>query len=332
MTIRKLLPAAAIACALTWPGWASAEPFATVSDLTEPTPRGHRPVSATGEAVVIREGVEVPLAVGMELLQGDTVRTTTARVTIALSAKERLVVEEGSELVLEERGVLQQLGDVYYRVRGAFSTTYATVEATVEGTEYLVSGGDAVTVGVRRGVVRVASGGESVAVKKNQIVTVAPGETPPQPAKWPAAQKAGQLGFTWPRLSPPVTIGARVGAGLGRQGVGGVEGFARLSLPAGWRVVLDAGAEGIVGPGVAIPLGAGVGHGFGPLTLAAQLTPTLVLWDDGCARGGDLELGGAGSAALSLPLAFGLRFEAELEGGWSGGLVADAAIGLGVDL
>ena len=40
----------------------------------------------------------------------------------------------GSTLVLQERSVLQQLGEVYYQVRDIFSVQYGTVQTAVEGT------------------------------------------------------------------------------------------------------------------------------------------------------------------------------------------------------
>ncbi len=339
-TIRTTLRWLSLLLALIAPAVGVAAPFGVVDQITEPTPRGQSPVAATGEAVVVRGGVSSPLEVGYTLEPGDIVRTQGARVVIVLAgaepgsldARQRVVVDEGSELEVGERGVLQMLGDVYYRVRGTFSAEYSSVEATVEGTEFLVAGGDTVTVGVAKGLVQVSSAGVTVPVKRGQSVTVTPGQAPPDPERWGRGRQAQQAGFTFPVLGPKLTVGGRAGFSMGRQGFGGVESFARLSLPGGARALFDLGVDGLVGPGVAVPLGAGLGYAFGPLTVGGQFTPTLVVTRYDCGTTGSIDLGGSGSAALSVPVAFGLRIEIELEGGWAGALVVDGSVGLGVDL
>jgi hypothetical protein len=88
--------------------------------------------------------------------------------------KNEIAIHEGSEARIQEQGVLQLLGDLYYKVSGNFVVTYGSVEAVVEGTVFEVHGPSPIWVGVDKGKVRVRVGDQEVLLTKNQRVVVMP--------------------------------------------------------------------------------------------------------------------------------------------------------------
>ena len=92
----------------------------------------------TGGALLVGEGSEEVLSVGLELEEGARIRTTQARVRIRLKKRGQVVVRPESDVRLDEGGVLQDLGEVFYSVEGAFRVQYRGIEAAVEGTQFVV--------------------------------------------------------------------------------------------------------------------------------------------------------------------------------------------------
>jgi len=150
---------------------------------------------ASGEATMERDGNTVPLSQGLELQAGDRITTALVRVEIGLEKGELLQVAEGSQLVLQEGGLAQELGQIYLELRRAFTVSFGTVEATVEGTRFLVSGPDPVWVGVSEGRVRVREGEREQLVERGKRVRFDKvlGDLEP----WNHAQRAAVMKKTW---------------------------------------------------------------------------------------------------------------------------------------
>lgn len=93
---------------------------------------------ASGEVTVVRSGQEAPLRPGDVLQVGDAVRTAAGTCVIETPAGWRIEIAERSQLRLAPT-VIQRLGEVFYRVTGAFSVRVDEVELLVEGTGFKVS-------------------------------------------------------------------------------------------------------------------------------------------------------------------------------------------------
>ncbi len=203
-------------------------------------------VAASGEAVVLREGAEVSLTQGLELADGEEVRTAMARVLIALDDGEHLHVAEGSRIELGERSALQSLGELYLQLRGPFQVRYLDVEATVEGTRFWVGGTpDAVRVGVEEGAVWVRSAGEVVHVEGGEVATGYADAPPTEPERWES--KRADLGDLWRLGRPRVELVALAGLGA----MDGTAGLGRLQA----RVPVTAASTLVVGGGFARSVG-----------------------------------------------------------------------------
>jgi hypothetical protein len=172
---------------------ALADDFATVEWIRTPTPKGKwKSVDTSPDAVLITEtGDEIPLEKGMSLDQDALVRTAMARVSVSVQ-KNTIEIQEGSEARIQDRGVLQTLGNLYYKVRGAFKVSYGTVEAVVEGTEFEMHGPNPKWVGVKKGQVRVITPSGEVVLKKDQKVEVNADGTLSEVTSWSVCLECGQ--------------------------------------------------------------------------------------------------------------------------------------------
>ena len=155
------------------PTQALAQSFAVVAEIQATNAKGNwKKVSSSAEALlVLDDGTEVPLEKGMGLDENALVRTAMARVVIQVG-KNEIHLRESAEARVQQQGVLQTLGSIYYSVRGAFTVRYGTVEAVVEGTQFEVHGPDPIWVGVMKGKVRVRTPDGEVLLKKDQKVEV----------------------------------------------------------------------------------------------------------------------------------------------------------------
>ena len=193
---------------------AFAAPFGTVDIVTIADASGNwSRVDKTADAIRVRDGAEEPLIEGMVLDLGDVIRTTQARVQIAVGdGREFMNVGVGSEVTLKERGALQQLGDIYYQLRGAFSVQYGHVEATVEGTRFLV-GAEQIEIAVAEGAVRVEDeAGDNALVQTRETTSRTAAPTP-----WLRKEMGPALQNTWPLGRPSVVFVASAAIGYSQR-------------------------------------------------------------------------------------------------------------------
>jgi hypothetical protein len=314
---------AILASSRAWAG-----PYAVVDALWTPDAAGRwHPVRETGEVVRIGDRQE-PLAVGDALAQGDRVVVAEARARLRLAGGEAIVLDAGADVVLEERGVLQQLGDALYHVRDAFRVRYGYVEAAVDGTRFAVltpePAADPV-VAVVDGRVTVSGGGEPVPLR-GRGATAGPG-----PRAWSDSERARVRELLRLQGPPRLAIGAFAGFGAAGDGFAG-----QLRLDGRLRVGRSVGLVGsaaVVGTGdrfhLAPALGAEQWIGPGALGVAALLRVGPASEACGPARIRILP-GAALTGRWRVPLGGPWGWDVGLEAGWAGGPYGD--LGTGVSL
>lgn len=172
---------------------AVAQSFATVTEIQTTNAKGAwKKVSTTQEALLILDdGTEVPLEKGMGLDENAQIRTSMARVLVEVG-KNQIHIRESAEAQIEEQGVLQMLGSIYYNVRGAFTVKYGTVEAVVEGTKFEVHGLNPIWVGVMQGKVRVRTPKGEILLTKDQKVEVGEDDTLGPVQDWSVCMDCGE--------------------------------------------------------------------------------------------------------------------------------------------
>lgn len=288
-------------------------------------------VDSTPRAALIRDEARLPLRKGDEVQLGDRVLTDEARVRVDLGGGQDLSVREHSEVELHDRSVLQRLGDVYYRVKGAFQVEYGTVQTSVEGTEFAVSGGDEVQVTVAEGRVRVRNPDGEIRLRRWQQGTMPAAGAGAVAFAPEAARAVVQQSFR--RGAPLVQVGLLLSGGLANGG-GAVQGrlFGRVLIAGPLRLGIDVGigSNGLE-PGFRTPAGLGLDLAFGGVSVGGQLAAALELDRLGC--GGcyaAVHLGGVGALRYQLPLSRSFSLQGEVRGGWVDGVVADGALGLGL--
>ncbi len=320
-----LLPAQAWAAA-----WATVETIEVLDDTGR-----WRTERETGQATRTRDGEETPLRVGADLEAGDTLRTHSARLRVRYRDGGQLSVQPETELLLEEAGVLQTLGQVLYQVEGLFRVRFGAVEAAVEGTRFLVSGQPAgpVTVAVDRGSVWVRTQGQQVLVHPGQVVTVPAGGTLGD-VRWVSEAQAASLGRMSAVLGEPrLVVGWMGGTTLTRGDLNGTSTLLlRARLATGWRLTASAGWA-TTGERFHLPVAAGVERRFGPGGLGVE---ALALFGHSTDCFGVVEIplqpGVAAVGRLRLPLTDRLALETRVRGGYAGGLYFDAAMGVSLGL
>ena len=209
-----------------------------------------RRVQQSGGALLLEGEDESVLAVGQELEEGVRIRTTQARVRIRRSSQGQVVVRPESDVLLEDGGVLQDIGEVFYSVEGAFRVKYRGVEAAVEGTQFVVGPGSedgAVQVSVGEGRVRVASAGESQLVHGGRGLEVHPSKTPGAAVALSSSAlrglRAGRKQLGLPSASLAVLGTGRLAAS-GFEFQRGLRLQVRLRLAPGLRLVAETGVSG----------------------------------------------------------------------------------------
>ncbi len=306
-------------------------------------------VEETGEAFVVRGEAQEPLAVGDVLASGELVRTLNARVRLRMERDQQIVIGEDSALILEsERDVVQQAGEVFYRVRGYFKVRYGTVEAAVEGTEFIVriAPDGTVSVEVLQGTVRVSEERGEVIVERGHGAQVAPQQAPAAPTP---LQKRGEATGTPLRASvgaPRASIAAMLGVASSEDGGGflpdggGTGSVLRLTgryrLTPGWRATVDTAV--VIGGGrFFLPQSVGVERRLmGGVSVGGSAV--ALVGGKACEPGTDVRLGGAASAGLRIPVGYFLSVEAlgrvgstvSLATGDAPELLYDLAVGVGV--
>ncbi|MEC7242749.1 MAG: hypothetical protein VXW32_16065 [Myxococcota bacterium] len=209
-----------------------------------------RRTDRSGGALLLEGTEESVLEVGQELEEGAQLRTTQARVRIRLRKRGQVVVRPESEVRLEQRGVLQDVGEVFYSVEGTFRVLYRGVEAAVEGTQFSVgpgAGDGTVQVSVGEGRVRVASAGESSLVLGGEGLEVLPSSVP-QSAVVLTSAALKELRAVRRELGLPSASVSVLGTGsLSMQGLEFQRGLrvqGRIRLAPGMRLVVESGFSG----------------------------------------------------------------------------------------
>jgi len=267
---------------------------------------------------------------GDDLELGDTVVTEGARVRIERDDGQLYVLGPDSELVLEEDGVLQALGEVLYEVEGFFRVEHEGVEAAVEGTRFAFqideSGEvDVVEVHVRDGRVRVANDAGEVLVRRGQGARVE-GDNAPE-----LIQKVGAVDLGV-KLGPPrQSIGVMFsGAYAADSPQLGTKIIARQRLMSSVALTLDVGIESN-GDSFHFPLSGGFETTVGSMALGLQ--SVNLLGQEVCPDGTtETKLYPGGAVHLRYPrrIVGPLMVEVQVRAGYSRDPFGD--VGLGVSL
>jgi len=328
---------ATLVICLGWaPSSAWAEDFATITRIATPDTRGRwHAVDSTPAAAKVTDEARSPLEVGMVLVIGDRLQTEEARVTIRLGQREHITMSPGSTLVLEERSVLQQLGEVYYQVRDVFSVQYGTVQTAVEGTEFAIAGQDSgVAVRVTEGAVQVSNAGEAVRVRRGQEVVVATAAPPPMPTAMTMAATRSARSTAWTLGRPRLQLGLLAGGGLlGSDAGAQMQTFAAVRVLPFLNVVADA-TQGYSPTSHRSGSGVGLEFALGGLSIGGTGTATLERWRYPCGgRYAAVHVGGAFHGRYTMDITRRIFVAAQARGvGNADGLEATFSLGGGVSL
>ncbi len=340
MTRTCLVNAVMVLLGVCWGQSAWAGSLGVVESLSVQDARGRwQMAKASGEATMERDGTFVPLSQGLELQAGDRITTTLVRVEISLEKGELLQVAEGSQLVLQEGGLAQELGQIYLELRRAFTVSFGTVEATVEGTRFLVSGPDPVWVGVSEGRVRVREGEREQLVERGKQVRFAEvlGELEP----WNHAQRAAVMRKTWllgrPKLEIRV-LGDQSGLASGGL-LPGVSLEAEVALARGLGLSLGGGFTGNEND-FRVPGNANLSWSKGGFAVSGGPVVEMEHISQDCdpdlySKNGSytaLHIGGEGRIRGGLSLSRRVRLLAEVRVAYTDELSTDLRMGLGVGL
>jgi hypothetical protein len=257
-------------------GAAHAAPWAEVDAIWAPDATGQwRRVDRSGAAVRVGESNEEVLRVGFDLDEGDRIRTTQARVRIRLRKKGQIVVRPESDVQLVHGGVLQEVGEVFYSVEGAFRVQYRGIEASVEGTQFTVgpdADGEGIEVVVGEGRVRVASQNESVLVRAGRVAQVLPGAKPSIPVAMSPATKAAFRGLRQKLGLPSASVSLLSTQSIGALNGGWNTGFrvqGRLRIFPGVRLVAESGMASDL-THFSLHESLGLERSLGPLSMAVN--------------------------------------------------------------
>lgn len=321
---------------------ARAEPIAYVQQVLVPDARDRWVDTKTpsAEALRIRGEAQEPITPSMPLEPGDHIHTGQAHVVITHLRENQIRVDENSDLVVQEDGVVMENGGAGYlihRVRGLFTVRYNTVTAAVEGTSFRVEGPDPVDVAVDQGRVRVQGAmGDPVVLKKGHHLSVsqAGAALPTAVGRLSPVTRHGIFLPAWTAARPSVMVGLLGGGGLAESDV---DWASRILVGVHiWRGLGWTVNAGMLGGGTLVqshwPQSAGLEYSVGPLTLGGQIVANLNLeYREGESAQGDdglyillLHLGGAGTARLEYNLSERLFLLADFRGGYLGDVSADS--------
>ena len=320
-------------------GSAIAAPWAEVDAIWAPDESGKwRRVDQSGSAILVEGEKEQVLSVGQDLEKGDQIKTTQARVRIRLSKKGQMVVRPNSELVLTERGTLQKIGEVFYSVEGAFRVQYRSVEAAVEGTQFVVgdtANSEAVEVRVGEGRVRVASASESVLVRAGERTEVSAGSVPVAPSIM-----ASTLLKDFKSVRRHVGLPSSSVAILNTQRIEGGALAWDTGLRIQGRVRLAPGIRALFETGFASDLerfhlkeSAGVEAAVGPIGLALSTDLLLGEMTDcvGETQFG-AKIGASGMMRVRIPLPHDVAIESQLRLAYDGAVSGELGLGVSFGL
>ena len=260
---------------------------------------------------------------GDDLELGESLTTGAARVRIAQGDGQLLVVGPESELVLEEEGALQLLGDVLYEVEGFFRVEHEGVEAAVEGTRFgFEVEGEVVEVHVQDGKVRVANDAGEVLVRRGQTAEVI-GDNAPELVE----KVSGTVDF---RLGPPrQSVGLMFsGAYAAEAPQLGAKVVARQRLSGAVALTLALGIEGSGGR-YHFPISGGFETTTGPVAVGLQ--SVNLLGQEVCPDGTvetKLHPGGAVHVRYPRRLVGPLMVELQVRAGYSRDPFADLGVGV----
>lgn len=302
----------------------AAEAWAVVDGIHTPDASGRwRAVETSTRAAVLRGEARVPITDGMTLEEGDRVVTDEARVRVLLGRGEELAIREHSDVEVRERTALQRMGEVYYALRGAFTVQFGTVQTTVEGTEFVVSGeGGRVVVTVVEGRVRVVHPDGEVRLARWQGFGL----------DGPALREArSAVDRSFPAGAPRATIGVLGGGGAeGAAGAAGLRVFGRVRLAGPLHLAVDSG---VATGGLRLPQTFGLDADIGGFGIGAQIAGTFEIDRLACDGAyAALHVGGLGTLRTDLPLSRRLSLQAVLRAGWVEAPTADVSVGVGVAL
>ncbi|MFH1463044.1 MAG: FecR domain-containing protein [Pseudomonadota bacterium] len=322
----------ALVAALALPLPLVASEIGRVEAITEGEDGDFRGVDMSAGTVCMRGGVSTPLRPGFGLEDGDRLVSPHARVVITIGQDSRLLMAEGADLVLAQRRVEHAEGPVFYQVQAPYEVAAGKVIIAVEGTSFLVEGGDTVLVAVDKGQVRVTSKEEPVLLTGAEQVEAHQGHVPGGVRPMSMAMRREAWEKTWLKGAAPLRAGFYVGGGLvGGAGID-VRLWANLRLPAHLQGLLDLGVGiPISRGGVTTPAGLGVGYEVGPLVLGLEGIAAFDTYTNAC--GGSysaIDLGGAGLVQVGVPISRRLSFEGALRAGYIGAPLIDLGLGLGM--
>jgi hypothetical protein len=329
---------------ISLPATAWAQSYAQVQKISEPDARGRwHPVKESAAAVRLEGETRTPLVVGMALSLGDHIVTDNARVTIGIGPENRIgsgrqetmTLSSGGDITLQERSVIQQLGEVYYQVRDIFTVQYGTVQTAVEGTEFRISGTEGpVQVAVTEGAVRVTNGGSSVRVGRGQQVSVSPEATPPTPTKLSGAALRSVQSSAWTLGRPRLKLGLIASGGLIGSEVGG-ESHTFVTV----QVLPHVNLIGNLGLGFASnsslnSSGLGLEFDIGGWSLGGSLQTTMERYTKDCgAQYRALHIGGTAHGRFTMNITRRFFLAANAQVGANGsGYTAAGGLGGGVSL
>lgn len=297
----------------------------TVTAISAPDTRGlWRPVKQSAAAAKVIGDERTPLRVGMPVEVGDRLVTEQARVTLRIGRAEHLTVQPGTDMVVRERSVLQQMGSIYYQVRDAFTVQYGTVQTAVEGTEFVVGGTpDAVEVTVTEGVVRVENSGVDVRLRRGQRVATVGDGAPSEPVRIPSAVVQRLRQQAWTLARPRIRLGALATGGISNaEGSASIRYFGSVRLLPFIDLVADA-EHGMTPSRLRTGSGIGLEWVLGGLRLGATAAMTLEQWQYDCGgRYAALQLGGAAYGRYNIDISRKVFVT---------GMARAAAIGAGVE-
>jgi hypothetical protein len=216
---------------------------------------------------------------------------------------------------------------------------FGTVEATVEGTRFVVSGPGPVQVGVTEGRVRVREGEQERLVQRGEQVRygLALGEV----EAWSRAQRVAALQSTWilgkPRVELRVLAGPR-GLEPGAL-MAGLNIEAELAMGGGLGISMGGGVAGN-GEGLRLPGSANLTWSMGEWSVSGGPVVELEQRDYVCEFGSyhthraykALHIGAEGRVRGGMSLGRRLRVLAELRAAYTDSLTTEVRVGMGVGL
>ena len=315
---------------LFWVSTAIAGPWAEIDAVWEDQDGRWRGVSLSEQASL---NGQPGLKRGQELAQQDVVETAQARVRIRFDSGEQIVLEPQGRVVLEERSVLQELGEALYDVRGVFRVRCEGVEAAVERTRFTVARLDdgTVEVSVLEGAVKVIDADGEVRVLRGETAMGAPDGSAPARSGTPGAKAAGAKALarelSMPRLSGGVVLGGAYAA-QGFQLQTRLTGRARVA-PSLW-LSTDLGIESF-DRRFHLPLSAGLETQVGSVALGLQ--SHNLLGQEVCPDGSvetKFHPGGVATARWMQTLPGPFALELQMRAGYARNVFVDAGVGISV--